>query len=326
MKTSIFAFLTLLLTTTAWAKYEFNYSYTVHLPAIQATCEDEAKSLQTAIEQNANIKNSKVVCLSPISITENGKTFQLFSLRVNYSAEFTLPYVADFKANQLNIPEEIPFPAYSSYEQCASDLEKQKSHFEQETKLKAVIVSCERVEFSLDPLYATRIEGFGKPQKKLQYVDLGISPTLDTLFFSEIEKLITDQKIQIIKKFEERIAFFYAEKDTSLQYVSKIRFNKIEDCKAQLEEGKSILTKSGSTKSIGKCLPANKYVEMLIFGIGSKRHSTPYAWKMNSYYSFAECMQDRKQVLAKYPEGTVFGFICLPDILNDDRYVGNLFR
>lgn len=324
MKTFLLLFLILTPSIKALASREFPYSSLVRVPAVQSTCDLEAQVLQNKISNNAGVSNVKVECRGPISLVENNITYKLYSLAVDYTSEMWVRYAADFRVDQLRVPRGYTYPAYHSYGECVRDLEIQKTIFERETKLEAIIASCEDLGFSYETKYVIKIESFGTPEKKLQYVDIGVNPTTDPLLFLEVERLITEQNISIVKQFDQ-IEFFYSSKPVTLQKLGTVFFKDLSQCESQIEEGKLILTRSGSTKVIAKCFPSLGSAEMRVFGIGSNRYLPPYPSSTIRYYTYDECMQDRSRLIAKYSD-SIFGLICAPEVGSRDRYFAYLYK
>lgn len=173
---------------------QVSFSSLLRVPAVQKTCELEAQSLQNKIASVRGVSEAQVECRGNIELEEKGTTYKLYSLNIQYKAPVALPYTANFAADQLQVPIGSLYPAHQSYGECLLALEDQKKIFERETKLEAVVSACQRVEFSSETLYTIRIEGFGKPEKTLQYAGIKVSPLNHSQLYTEVEKLFRNSR------------------------------------------------------------------------------------------------------------------------------------
>jgi hypothetical protein len=329
MKNAAFLVLTLIFSFSASghaASRQLNFFYKAHVPATDLSCQEQANLLQERFISSTGITNAKAECRARIPFIEAGNTYQIDSLQVNYSSHAeAIVYAADFQINSLDEDSLAPYPGYDSYQKCLNDIENQTHEFEQRTKLQVVAAFCQNKSLAGLPLFTMRIEAFGRPQTKLQHTNLGLDPKDDPTFFSDIQKLVTEQKIQVVKKFE-RVIFYYADQPLRMRHLSLGYFKNLNECQSQLSESEALLTRSGSSRALAKCIDIYGVHQLLSFGLGNRMIFSDYGSGSEKYYSMTECTQDRERVLSGFQKGSVFGFICSPDILNDQIYIGSVYR
>lgn len=303
-----------------------NFSYRVKIPATHLSCEQEAARLEQNFRESTKIDNAKGRCLAVLPISEAGRGYQLYSLIIDYSArELQRVYVADFLVDTLDRESMAPLTGYTSYEACLNDIEVQRREFERSTLLQPAAASCQDQSIFGQALFTLRIEAFGVPANKLYYASLGVDPTENRALAEQIQSLLTDQNVRIIKSFE-RMVFFYAPKRIYVRHLNIGYFKDQKECEIQLAEGKAILTRSGSPKALALCQKNYGSFKIEAFGLGDRFILSDYGGGAPKYDTFSECLGDRDRIISQFAPGTVFGAICAPDSYNDRRYVMNLFH
>ena len=274
-----------------------SYEYRIRVPQTRLSCADEAQQLGARFAAATGIRADAAECVDQIPLTADGKQYNLYSLRLSYKAlENPLVYSAFYGSSEsYGLPTDT-VGVYSTYDQCLAQVQPQAQNFQTQTGLQAVATTCLPGSYSFQPNYVLRIDGIGKPLKKLRRLEIKFLGHSNDGLNGRVDQMLTALGGAIVFHAES-LTLLYAPDNFAVKHDTLGRFNTQETCTRELDAAQAIYGRLESRASIVECLPSygtNYYLEAVREGgffLSSDMGNT-----RGRFFSFDECTKDRAKL------------------------------
>jgi len=287
----------LLVATTTWAAGTVNhYQYSVRVPATQAGCTAEAATLVKALTAvHSNLQNVKGLCSDQSSFVENGVTYALDTLVVNYDSAGSeiLPAKTSLEMGSLGSFDDVT-SVYASYAECLADISTQQANYTQATGLSTLAVSCEPTDSGPLAGYKLVLQSLGtSPVRLYQFQNNSFdSFTTDTAWQNLVATQLQAAGASLTKKVGESF-FYYANQSVELKSETLVTTANANDCEAQRTQANAFLTAAGA-KSITTVCHANATMDETLDIVADVYDypTSDFGYGSLVYYSFQSCLND----------------------------------
>jgi hypothetical protein len=271
-------------------------NYSVHVPASAEGCASEATTLANAFKTyDPTLQNVVGVCVGTSNLKENGHTYAIDSLSVQYDSSHDTPiapYQAALAVDLLNDTDITS--VYSSYHDCLADLPAQEATFKTATTLAVLTGSCEPEEDDPSFGYKMLITGLGDNKATLYQFESSTDAD-DSAWKAQLLGDLRKKGAVLAKQMGQDF-FYYAPYDISLSSTSVIVTKDAASCEAQQAEAVTMLSKAGAKSVTTACHQNDEGFSLDViddlFGNPPNDEGAGSA----VYYDFASCIADVRQM------------------------------
>jgi hypothetical protein len=318
------------------------FSYRMKLPAVGASCEDQARSVAKAFGAVATeAKAVTGVCQNRQSVTSpTGETYELDVILINYVAQSEQhPDHTIFGANSFLDKADAGAGVFATFAECVSQIAAQSPLFIAKTELVPFAAYCQASTNSMYPGFSLTFETMGQFKKMHLYTfSLDGQANWDTDGSQVTQAALVGIQVsggQVAWKNSNRI-FYYYDYPISISNQAMGVYYDAAQCNAQVAMAHSIFAKAEMKGASAFCLvsppPAaligkapDAYVLMAVGA--SVGPSMILDTSEGRYDSFAECMDDiaRIEQNAVSSGKTAYGVICAPNTYEQGGFDARLF-
>lgn len=315
----------------AMARTTFNhYEYSVRISASSQGCQAEANALAKAfVTFDSQLQNVTGTCLGTSTLKEDGKSYSLDSLSVQYDSakdQATEPFHVVLDTNPLS---GSLYSVYPKFQDCFADIESQKAVFQTATGMTAIAVSCEAISAAPDLGYRMIISGLGNSDVSIfQFTNNAHnSVQTDATWMNLISKSLTQKGALIAKQIQESY-FYYATSPISLSSQTLITTQAVSECEEQQLRAASLLKKLGANTVVITCHTTDNNTTLDIIDDLYMGASSDYGTGSPVFYDFNSCMTALQQLDkqdALHGDNTSVHFCAVSD-MDASEYVIETFR
>lgn len=280
-----------------------HFRYNVRIPGTANSCLQEAQSLATKIAQaQRDAKNIVGTCLATTSFTDNGETFTLYSLLVEYDAAASQINNTKLAVDAAAVDPDSTI-IYPTYRACLNDLPNQVSLFTKSMGLAPIATYCDEGNISGFGFTLT-FDSIGKLNAGIySFIDRAVDYAKgDSSWHNNIVSIFNaaaanpnvpgGANVAIIGK---SFILYYASLNVGVSSQSIVQTYSMDECTAQENVAKMMLKNDGANHTYVAChsidygrfsldVIADTYDDLA----GDAGAGSPM------YYSFAECLANRQ--------------------------------
>jgi hypothetical protein len=299
--------------------------YKVKVPASRPTCEEEATQLAARFHEATGVAVEAASCLGRDVLEAQGYRYVFYSLDVSYRAERKLEsYTAVYgRSESFGVPSDLE-GIYPTFDSCLSALPEQSSRFQAATGLLDVAHVCAPASYGIyGKSYVLKIEGFGKPAKRLRIMELKFMGRAGHDTGSRVEDMMTTLGANVVAHTGGEQVLFYAPENFEVKHDYVATLGTRQQCEAQLAEARFIFNKLGSSASLIVC-SRNASGGYYLEGFREGRYflTSDGGRTFAKFYSFEACMNEvpYSNTLTNYAGG-----ICHASNLTGNEFELELF-
>ena len=326
-KNVIISISSLLLSTSLYAHNPVNpistFDYRVRIPATALSCEQEAINLGKRVSLINGLANVNASCVDVVDATFDKNQVQLYSLSVSYqNSEQLKIYTAALGGISDITSENSETAAYSTYNDCLNDISNQSNKFLNSTNLNVLAATCAPANEFLGG-YVMSIDGAGTPSKTLKIFHQNFGNENEAINSDVVNYLISSGADLVRTVGSAKL--YYSDNNVIASQQFFGMFQKEDNCRSQLNLVKSIYMGAKSKMNpLVYCVKDSTTVgNFELHGLSDVGHISNSELE-TKYFSFAECANDSKRIMAK-ANNRVLGYICNQSSDVEGEFVMNIY-